>query len=90
MNAILTVIGKDKVGIIYHVSKVLYEANANILELDQTVFHNDIFSMVMLIDNSHLNCEFATLKRNLENLGEEIKLTIRIQQEEIYNSMYNV
>ena len=90
MRAILTVLGKDRVGIIYHVSKILYEANANIEELDQTVLHSDIFSMVMLIDVSNINCDYSELKDKLENLGKEIQLTIRIQQEEIFNSMYNI
>lgn len=90
MRAVVTVLGKDKTGIIYQVSKILYEANANIIDLDQTVLQNKIFSMIMIVDIDDLNCDYSHLKRELEELGAAIGLTIHIQQEDIFNAMHTI
>lgn len=90
MNSVVTVLGKDKKGIIYNVSKILYECNANIIDLSQTVMQNEIFSMVMLVDTSDINCDFAELKDKLDRLGTVIGLSVRIQQEDIFNAMHNI
>ncbi|NLO97404.1 MAG: ACT domain-containing protein, partial [Peptococcaceae bacterium] len=84
MKAIITVIGKDKVGIIYAVTKILAESNVNIEDISQTILQ-DYFTMMMLVNLSNMNCDFNQLKERLENLGEEINLSIRIQREEIFN-----
>ena len=89
MKAIITVIGKDKVGIIYAVAKILAESNVNIEDISQTILQ-DYFTMMMLVNLSNMNCDFNQLKERLENLGEEINLSIRIQREEIFNYMHNI
>lgn len=90
MRAVVTVLGKDKTGIIYHISEVLYKANANIIDLDQTVMTNEIFTMIMLIDIKNISCDYSTLKERLTEVGNAIGLTIRIQQEDIFNAMHTI
>lgn len=89
MRAVVTVLGKDKTGIIYNVSKVLAERNANIDDLSQTVLQ-DIFSMVMIVDLDKINCDFTVLKEELEQCGQRIDLDVRIQREDIFNSMHSI
>lgn len=90
MRAVVVVLGNDRPGIIYHVSKILYEKNANIVDIDQTVLQNEIFTMVMLVDLENINCDFAVLKEDLNNLGNSIGVSIRIQQEDIFNAMHSI
>lgn len=90
MKAVVVVLGKDRPGIIYHVSEILFEKNANIIDLDQTVMQNDFFSMIMLVDIDNINCDFSVLKEDLDTLGNDIGLSIRIQQEEIFNAMHSI
>ncbi len=90
MRSVVTVLGKDKTGIIYNVSKVLYEKNANIEDLSQTVLQNQIFSMVMLVDIDNITCDFSELKEELDQLGTAIGMNIRIQQEDIFNAMHSI
>ncbi|MDP2891677.1 MAG: ACT domain-containing protein [Bacillota bacterium] len=89
MRAIVTVIGRDKVGIIAAVSAVLAACNANILDISQTVLQ-EYFAMVMLCDLSKISVPFTELKRKLREKGEEIGLEIRIQREDIFNAMHRV
>ncbi len=89
MNAILTVIGKDKVGIIAAVSAGLAKLNINILDINQTVM-KDYFTMIMLVDIEKANAEFDAIKKTLCLLSEEIGLEIRIQREEIFESMHRI
>lgn len=89
MRAIVTVIGTDKVGIIATVSSTLTSAHCNILDISQTVLQ-EFFAMVMLVDISKLEVHFSELKAMLESAGEEIGMEIRIQREEIFNSMHRI
>ncbi|NLL53312.1 MAG: ACT domain-containing protein [Peptococcaceae bacterium] len=89
MKAIITVIGKDKVGIIYAVTKILTENNVNIEDISQTILQ-DYFTMMMLVNLSKMNCDFNRLKEQLDILGDEIGLSIKIQREEIFNYMHNI
>ncbi len=89
MNAVVTVIGKDKTGIIYNISKILAENNANILDLSQTVMQ-DLFTMVMMVDISDISCDFQTLKEELDKVGAGLGLSVRIQQEAIFNAMHSI
>ena len=90
MKAIVSVLGSDRPGIVATVSRVLYEAGANILDLSQTVMGNRIFAMTMWVDLDSCTVPFAALKDNLEAAGKELGMEIRIQREEIFNSMYRV
>lgn len=89
MRAIVTVIGKDRVGIIAGISTVLADNNVNILDINQTTLQ-DVFTMIMLVDISGLAIDFTKLADRLEKKGEELGLSVRIQHEDIFNSMHRV
>ena len=89
MNAVLTVVGHDKVGIIARVSTLLYENNINILDLSQTIMQGN-FTMVMLVDVSNSKLQFKELSEALTALGKKMELTIRIQREEIFDAMHTI
>jgi ACT domain-containing protein len=89
MRGIITVIGKDRVGIIAAVSNILVEANINILDITQTTLQ-DIFTMIMLVDLSNPNLTFDQLAKKLDDKGEEMGLSIRIQREDIFNAMHKI
>ena len=88
-RAIVTVIGKDKTGIIAGVTGLLFQNNVNILDISQTVLQ-EYFSMVALVDVGEAACSFTELKQALGDLGESIGLSIRIQHEDIFNSMHRI
>lgn len=89
MKAVVTVIGKDRTGIIYNVSKILSENNANILDLSQTVMQ-DLFTMIMLVDCAEITCDFVELQDELDRVGGALGLSVRIQQEAIFNAMHQI
>lgn len=89
MRAIVTVIGKDRIGIIAAVSAVLADAGANILDISQTVL-SEYFTMIMLVDLSKMTGTFQDLKKRLEETGETTGMEIRIQREEIFNAMHRI
>jgi len=89
MRAVISVIGTDKVGIIANVSTILAERNVNILDISQTIMQ-DLFTMIMLVDISGLKTSFAELSDKLEEKGKEMGLSIRIQHEDIFNSMHRI
>lgn len=89
MRVIVTVYGLDRVGIIYGVCKLLAEANVNILDISQTVMQ-EFFTMTMLADMSGATRELVKLREQLNELGKEIGVTIRIQSEEIFTAMHTV
>ena len=89
MKAILTVIGKDKVGIIAGVSNELQRLNINILDVNQTII-DEFFTMIMMLDLKLSNSNFEEIKKSLELKGKELGVDVKIQREEIFNSIYNV
>ncbi|WP_160671109.1 ACT domain-containing protein [Clostridium sp. C8-1-8] len=89
MRSLITVIGKDKIGIIYEVTSVLKESNVNVLDITQTLL-DGFFTMIMLVDLSKLTMDFSELKDNLDTLGSELNVSIRIQQEALFNSMHTI
>ncbi len=89
MRAVITVIGKDKVGIIAGVSNILAESDVNILDITQTILQ-DVFTMIMLVDISHCNIPFHDISDKLESKGVEMGLKIQIQHEDIFNSMHRI
>jgi ACT domain-containing protein len=89
MKAIVTVIGKDKIGIIAQVSAVLAENAVNILDISQTILQ-DYFTMIMLVDLSGMSISFSDLSRRLEERGNTIGLQIKIQREEVFKAMHHV
>ena len=89
MNAIVTVIGKDKVGIIAAVCIKLAEMNVNVLDISQTILDGK-FTMVMAVDAANANVGFEELAAQLRELGEGMELRIRIQREEIFDAMHRI
>lgn len=89
MKSILTVIGKDQVGIIAGVSEELKKFNINILNVNQTIM-DGYFTMIMLLDHSQANANIEKIKKAFELKGKELKVDIKIQREEIFNSMHSL
>ena len=89
MNAIVTVIGQDRVGIIAAVCGKLAELNVNILDITQTILKGN-FTMVMTVDAGQATVGFEQLAAGLEALGEQMGLVIRIQREEIFDAMHRI
>ena len=89
MNAIVTVIGKDKVGIIAAVCIKLAEMNVNVLDISQTILDGK-FTMVMAVDAANANVGLEELATQLRELGEGMELSIRIQREEIFDAMHRI
>jgi len=88
-NGIITVIGKDKVGIIAKVCIFLSEAEINILDISQTIV-NGYFNMMMIVDLEKSTKKFDEIYDGLEKLGEEIGVVIKIQHESIFDSMHRI
>ena len=89
MRAIVTVIGKDRIGIIHGVSSVLSESSVNILDISQTIM-DDMFVMIMLVDCSGSVIPFSELSSRLEKKGAELGVQVKIQHEEIFQSMHRI
>jgi ACT domain-containing protein len=89
MRAIVTVIGEDRVGIIAGISRVLAEAGVNIMDITQTIMQ-EYFTMIMLVDLSHISDSFEDLKRKLECEGESLGVDVKIQREDIFKSMHHI
>lgn len=89
MKAIVTVIGKDKVGITAAVCSLLAQHNINILDITQTVLQ-EYFTMVMLVDTSTCTASIGEMSDILAKAGEEQALSIRIQREDIFNAMHRI
>ncbi|ERI99480.1 ACT domain-containing protein [Acetanaerobacterium sp. MSJ-12] len=89
MKAVISVIGKDTVGILAAVSTVCAEANANVQDVTQSIL-GDIFAMIMVVDISKCNLELSELRARLETLGQERGLQINLMHEDIFNSMHRI
>ena len=89
MRAIVTVIGKDTVGIIADVCSLLASQGVNVLDISQTVLQ-EYFTMIMLVDASACKVPFAQLSEMLKAAGAEKNLVIRIQREDIFNAMHRI
>ena len=87
MKAVVTVIGKDMVVILSKVAGTCAKANANVLEVTQSVLH-EYFAMVMLIDIAGMSCEIDTLKKNI--MEEVPDMQIHVMHEDIFNSMHRI
>ena len=89
MKAIVTVVGKDRVGIIAGVCTVLAKFNVNVLDINQTVIQG-YFTMMMATDVSQANVPVAQLATELEQIGKDMGLSIRIQREDIFEAMHRI
>lgn len=89
MKAVITVIGKDAVGILAKVSNICAENNANVIEVTQSVLQ-DMFAMIMLVDITNISKDFVVLQDNLTALGDSLGLKIHTMHEDIFNSMHRI
>ena len=89
MRAIVTVIGKDTVGIIAAVCSLLSRHKVNVLDISQTVLQ-EYFTMIMLVDAKESDLPFADLAELLKREGEARGLSIRMQREDIFNAMHRI
>lgn len=89
MKAIVTVIGKDHVGITASICSLLAQHNINILDISQTILQ-EYFTMVMLVDLSACETTIGEISALLEQAGQERNLSIRIQREDIFNAMHRI
>ncbi len=88
-KTIITVVGKDRVGIIAKVCNFLADNQVNILDISQTIIEG-YFTMMMVADASKATEEFSVLADNIGKLGDEIGVQIHMQKEEIFNSMHRI
>lgn len=89
MRAIVTVIGRDQVGIIAAVCALLSEHKVNVLDISQTILQ-EYFTMIMLVDASQADLPFADLAGELEKAGQDRGLVIHAQREDIFNAMHRI
>ena len=89
MRAIVTVIGKDRVGIIAEVCALLAGNGVNVLDISQTVLQ-EYFTMIMLVDTQGCGIPFVELSAALAEAGEKTGLSIRAQREDIFNAMHRI
>ena len=89
MRAVVTVIGKDAVGILAKVSTKCAEYNANVIEVTQSVLQ-DLFAMIMLVDITKLNSDFATMADGLPELFQTMGVKIHTMHEDIFNCMHHI
>ena len=88
-KTIITVVGKDTVGIIAKVCTYLADTNINILDISQTIV-NDYFNMMMIADFNNCTKSFSEVTDELDALGTEIGVVIKCQREEIFNQMHRI
>ncbi len=88
-RVIITVVGKDTIGIIAGICNYLAEHDINILDISQTILQG-IFNMMMIVDMEKADISFDTLSEGLDRVGLEKAVTIKCQREEIFTSMHRI
>ncbi len=89
MQAVISVVGKDKVGILKDVATHCAEHNVNIVDVSQTVLR-DMFTMIMLVDISQIDIKFGDFSEQMSKYGQNIGMEIRVMHEDIFNSMHRI
>lgn len=89
MRAVITVIGKDMVGILAGVSGICAEEHVNITEVTQSILQ-DLFAMIMLVDMSDSSADFGELSDKLTVFGQSKGLQVHVMHEDIFNSMHRI
>lgn len=89
MRSIITVVGKDTVGILASVSELCAKHEVNIIEVSQSILQ-EMFCMIMLVDVLKCNVEFTAFADEAEKLGENKALKINVMHEDIFNSMHRI
>ena len=89
MRGIITVVGKDMVGILAKVSGICSEYNVNVIEVSQSILQ-DMFCMIMLVEFSQNEKKMDALTQELSELGSKMGLSIHMQREELFDSMHRI
>ncbi len=89
MRAVITVVGKDTVGILAKVSTKCSEHGVNVAEVTQSVL-KDLFAMIMIVDIDALDIPFTAFAEQMEAIGEEMNLKIHTMHEDIFNAMHTI
>ena len=89
MRAVITVVGKDRVGILAKVSAICAACNANVNDVTQSVMQ-DMFAMIMMVDISDCDVPFTAFSEELNALGKEMGLSVHAMHEDIFNSMHRI
>ena len=89
MQVVLTIVGKDKVGITAKVTNALADMNINIININQNIMQG-FFNMVLIADMEVANVTLADARQRMVQLGEEIGVEIRLQSEEIFAAMHRI
>ena len=87
-KTIVTVVGKDSIGIIAKVCTYLYEVKVNVLDISQTII-DGFFNMIMIVDMPD-NLDFTSIQGELDTLGNELGVIIKMQREDIFNKMHRI
>ncbi len=89
MKAVITIIGKDSIGIVHKATGILVDYNLNIIDITQTIMQ-DYFTMIMIVDISNMVGDFEDLIKSYDKLGEEIGVVVKVQHEDIFNAMHKI
>ncbi|MDO4462540.1 MAG: ACT domain-containing protein [Bacteroidia bacterium] len=88
-RTVITVVGRDTVGIIARVCTYLAESNINILDISQTIVQG-YFNMMMIVDTSKMSKTFDTVQDQMSKIGEELGVQVKCQREEIFDMMHRI
>lgn len=89
MKAVVTVIGKDTVGVIARISAVCSKLNINIEDVTQSIMQ-DLFCMIMLVDLSGCNVEQAVMRAEFDRAGEELHMQVNVTRQEVFDAMHHI
>ena len=89
MNAVVSVIGKDRVGILARVATECAQANVNVVEVTQTLLQ-DTFAMTMLVNIDQIAMKLSEFAQHMDNVGKEMGLVIHVMHDDIFNSMHKI
>ena len=90
MRAVVTVAGKDHVGVIAKIATTLFEHNVNILDVHQNILGGDMFAMTMLVELEGCDISFQALTTELEADGVELNMKVHVMHEDIFNAMHRI
>ena len=88
-HIVITVLGKNRPGIVAAITRVLGEANVDIRDITQSII-DDIFTMTMLADMAAASLDFTELQERLAHTGDEIGVEVQVQREDVFNFMYRL
>ena len=89
MQAVISVVGRDRVGILKDIATKCADHNVNVIDVSQTVLR-DMFTMIMLVDISKIDIKFGDFSAEMEDYGKRIGMEIRAMHEDIFNSMHRI